>query len=105
MRIKLNLIALAAGLVIAGSAAEAQRVQPGKRPAAAGQVEQRKAQRQQLRKRLQNMTPEQKEYAKAMREERKLLAQQVKAGTLDKAGAREAFKAWRKEHQPPKKTP
>jgi hypothetical protein len=104
MRIKLNLIALAAGLVIAGSAAEAQRVQPGKRPAA-GQIEQRKAQRQQLRKRLQNMSPEQKEYAKAMREERKLLAQQVKAGTLDKVGAKEAFKAWRKEHQPPKKTP
>lgn len=54
--------------------------------------------------RVENMTDEQKAWAKAYQAELKATREGVKAGTLTKATAAQQLKAWRDAHPHPKKS-
>ncbi len=97
MRFSTKLAVLGMTLVVIAAApnmASAQRPHAGARPVAAGRPNARRA---------AHGTPEQQAWFKAYVAERKSLATQVKAGTLDKKGAVAALKTWREANKPPKK--
>jgi len=100
------MLVLAASAVLTASAA---RAQSGQRPAAPGDrkaptKEQREARREAIKERVANMTPEQREAAKAAaiahKAERDRVEAAVKAGTMTKEQAREAMKKYNDEHRP-----
>ena len=92
MRLTHTFLAAAGALLIAGTAHAQTTTTP--RP---DRTEQR-AKRHEM---AANMTPEQKEFAKAMRAERKRIGGEVKAGTLTRDQAKAEMKAWRESHKKP----
>ncbi len=116
-----TLVAVTALLVSAGSTAQAQPARGGARGPAAQEhraelreklknmtPEQRKAALEKAKEnrkdRVDNMSDEQKAWAKAYQAEVKATRDGVKAGTLTRATAAEQLKAWRDAHPHPKKS-
>ena len=104
MKTSLKMVALGSAFVLsltAVSAAGAQGTGSGARLRPRERVREHRAD---VRQHLATMTPEQKAafkaYEKAYLAERKLLHDQIKAGTLTKESAAEQLKAWRKANRP-----
>ena len=103
-----RMLVLAAAAALTASAAQAQG---GQRPAGSGAgggkaptKEQREARKDANKERVANMTPEQREAAKAAatarKAERDRLDAAVKAGTMTKEQARDAMKTYNDAHKP-----
>ncbi|MSR05863.1 MAG: hypothetical protein EXR93_02150 [Gemmatimonadetes bacterium] len=103
---KTRLTFLALGLLLAAGTAQAQqRQQPDpqtRREAMRARHEAMQQHRDAMRHRFENMTPEQKAFFQALRSERGGIRDQVKAGTLDRLGARQALRAWIQANRPPR---
>ena len=107
MTLTSRMFVLAAAAALTASAAQAQGGQrPGRGTAAASgpTKEQREARRDANKERGANMTPEQREAAKAAaaarKAERDRLDAAMKAGTMTKEQAHDAMEAWIKAHPP-----
>jgi hypothetical protein len=96
---------------VAALTASAAQAQGGQRPAAGGTAgtagkaptkEQREARRDANKERVANLTPEQREAARAAaaarKAERDRLDAAVKGGTMTKEQARDAMETWMKAH-------
>lgn len=103
----------ALALVLSASVAESQATtrRPDGDPAARREAikdrrEAMKDRREDRKERIEALTPAQREAAKAhmkaYQEQRKLVHEQLKAGTIDRKTAAEKLKAWREANKPAK---
>jgi hypothetical protein len=110
MKSKLMLLAAVALIGMAGTAQAQQRQRPSgeerrelmrqRREAMQGNREALMQRREAMRQRLANATPEQRAFLESLRAERQAIRDQVRAGTLDRAGARAAMREWIRANRP-----